>query len=318
VVSGISALTPRFGGVSEKAIGKGIGYGLSAYLIWGSFPIVIAALSFADPFEIVVWRVIFGFAFGLLVILISRKIKNYLAVFKQPKQLLWISLAAIVIYINWQVYVYAVATNQVLEASLGYFINPLVTIALATIFLKEKLNVLQWLAVGLGTVAVLVLSVNYGQPPVIALTLAISFGIYGLAKNKLGGTVSALNSFTVETTLLLPLAVVQLLFLGSIMQIQFGYAGLLPTLGLVGYGFLTAIPLLLFGAAAKRVPLSYIGFMQYLTPILQFLLGLFLFQEPMTSARWLGFVMVWLALSILSFDALRQLRNRSRTMPIIA
>jgi chloramphenicol-sensitive protein RarD len=279
---------------------------------------VIAALSFADPFEIVVWRVIFGFAFGLLVILISRKIKNYLAVFKQPKQLLWISLAAIVIYINWQVYVYAVATNQVLEASLGYFINPLVTIALATIFLKEKLNVLQWLAVGLGTVAVLVLSVNYGQPPVIALTLAISFGIYGLAKNKLGGTVSALNSFTVETTLLLSLAVVQLLFLGSIMQIQFGYAGLLPTLGLVGYGFLTAIPLLLFGAAAKRVPLSYIGFMQYLTPILQFLLGLFLFQEPMTSARWLGFVMVWLALSIMSFDALRQLRNRSRTMPIIA
>jgi chloramphenicol-sensitive protein RarD len=102
------------------------------------------------------------------------------------------------------------------------------------------------------------------------------------------------------------------------MQIQFGYAGLLPTLGLVGYGFLTAIPLLLFGAAAKRVPLSYIGFMQYLTPILQFLLGLFLFQEPMSSARWLGFVMVWLALSILSFDALRQLRNRSRTMPIIA
>ena len=269
-------------------------------------------LSFADPFEIVVWRVIFGFAFGLAVILVTRKFSEYLSVFKQPKQLLWISLAAVVIYINWQVYVYAVADNHVLEASLGYFINPLVTIALATIFLKEKLNVLQWVAVGLGGVAVLILTFNYGQPPVIALTLALSFGIYGLAKNRLGGKVSALSSFTVETTLLLPLGIVQLVVLAGMMQIQFGYAGLAPSLGLAAYGVLTAIPLLLFGAAAKRVPLSYIGFMQYLTPTLQFLLGLLVFQEPMPAARWLGFAMVWFALSILSFDALRQLRNRSR------
>jgi chloramphenicol-sensitive protein RarD len=296
--------------VNEKA--QGIGYGLSAYLIWGSFPLVIAMLSFADPFEIVVWRVIFGFAFGLAVILVTRKFSEYLSVFKQPKQLLWISVAAAVIYINWQVYVYAVAENHVLEASLGYFINPLVTIALATIFLKEKLNVLQWVAVGLGGVAVLILTFNYGQPPVIALTLALSFGIYGLAKNRLGGKVSALNSFTVETTLLLPLGIVQLVVLAGMMQIQFGYAGLAPSLGLAAYGVLTAIPLLLFGAAAKRVPLSYIGFMQYLTPTMQFLLGLLVFQEPMPAARWLGFAMVWFALSILSFDALRQLRNRSK------
>jgi chloramphenicol-sensitive protein RarD len=296
--------------VNEKT--KGIGYGLSAYLIWGSFPLVIAMLSFADPFEIVVWRVIFGFAFGLAVILVTRKFSEYLSVFKQPKQLLWISLAAVVIYINWQVYVYAVAENHVLEASLGYFINPLVTIALATIFLKEKLNALQWVAVGLGGVAVLILTFNYGQPPVIALTLALSFGIYGLAKNRLGAKVSALSSFTVETTLLLPLGIVQLVVLAGMMQIQFGYAGLAPSLGLAAYGVLTAIPLLLFGAAAKRVPLSYIGFMQYLTPTLQFLLGLVVFQEPMPAARWLGFAMVWFALSILSFDALRQLRNRSR------
>ena len=302
--------------MNEKT--KGIGYGLSAYLIWGSFPLVIAMLSFADPFEIVVWRVIFGFAFGLAVILVTRKFAEYLSVFKQPKQLLWISLAAVVIYINWQVYVFAVADNHVLEASLGYFINPLVTIALATIFLKEKLNVLQWVAVGLGGVAVLILTFNYGQPPVIALTLALSFGIYGLAKNRLGGKVSALSSFTVETTLLLPLGIVQLVVLAGIMQIQFGYAGLAPSLGLAAYGVLTAIPLLLFGAAAKRVPLSYIGFMQYLTPTLQFLLGLLVFQEPMPAARWLGFAMVWFALSILSFDALRQLRNRSRLVAPVA
>ena len=302
--------------MNEKT--KGIGYGLSAYLIWGSFPLVIAMLSFADPFEIVVWRVVFGFAFGLAVILVTRKFAEYLSVFKQPKQLLWISLAAVVIYINWQVYVFAVADNHVLEASLGYFINPLVTIALATIFLKEKLNVLQWVAVGLGGVAVLILTFNYGQPPVIALTLALSFGIYGLAKNRLGGKVSALSSFTVETTLLLPLGIVQLVVLAGMMQIQFGYAGLAPSLGLAAYGVLTAIPLLLFGAAAKRVPLSYIGFMQYLTPTLQFLLGLIVFQEPMPAARWLGFAMVWFALSILSFDALRQLRNRSRLVAPVA
>ena len=302
--------------MNEKT--KGIGYGLSAYLIWGSFPLVIAMLSFADPFEIVVWRVIFVFAFGLAVILVTRKFSEYLSVFKQPKQLLWISLAAVVIYVNWQVYVYAVADNHVLEASLGYFINPLVTIALATIFLKEKLNVLQWVAVGLGGVAVLILTFNYGQPPVIALTLALSFGIYGLAKNRLGGKVSALSSFTVETTLLLPLGIVQLVVLAGMMQIQFGYAGLAPSLGLAAYGVLTAIPLLLFGAAAKRVPLSYIGFMQYLTPTLQFLLGLIVFQEPMPAARWLGFAMVWFALSILSFDALRQLRNRSRLVAPVA
>ena len=302
--------------MNEKT--KGIGYGLSAYLIWGSFPLVIAMLSFADPFEIVVWRVIFGFAFGFALILLTRKFSEYLAVFRQPKQLLWISLAAVVIYINWQVYVYAVADNHVLEASLGYFINPLVTIALATIFLKEKLNVLQWVAVGLGAVAVLILTFNYGQPPIIALTLALSFGIYGLAKNRLGGKVSALHSFTVETTLLLPLGIVQLVVLAGMTQVQFGYAGLVPSLGLAAYGVLTAIPLLLFGAAAKRVPLSYIGFMQYLTPTLQFLIGLLVFQEPMPAARWLGFAMVWFALSILSFDALRQLRNRSKLVAPVA
>ena len=304
--------------MSERSVGKGIGYGLSAYLIWGSFPIVIAALSFAEPFEIVVWRVIFGFVFGIGAILVTRKFSEYLSVFRQPKQLLWISLAAIVIYINWQVYVFAVAESHVIEASLGYFINPLVTIALATIFLKEKLNALQWVAVGLGTAAVLVMTFSLGQPPIIALVLAFSFGIYGLAKNRLGGTVSALNSFTIETTLLLPLGLAQLVFLATISQIQFGYAGLVPSLGLAAYGFLTAIPLLLFGAAAKRVPLSYIGFMQYLTPTLQFLLGLFYFQEQMSGARWFGFAMVWFALAILSFDALRQLSNRARPAPVIS
>jgi chloramphenicol-sensitive protein RarD len=302
--------------VSEKQVGQGIGYGLSAYLIWGSFPLVIVGLSFADPFEIVVWRVLFGLIFALLVIVVTRKWSEYLMVFRQPRQLAWIALAAVVIFVNWQVYVLAVAQAHVLEASLGYFINPLVTIALATVFLKEKLNRVQWVAVGLGFLAVLVLTLNYGQPPVIALTLAISFGLYGLAKNRLGGKVSALNSFAVETTLLAPVGIIQLVVLAGMVQIQFGSAGLLPSLALAGYGVLTAIPLLLFGAAAKRVPLSYIGFMQYLTPTLQFLIGLLIFNEPMPPARWVGFLMVWLALALLSFDALRQLQKKSKMYPI--
>ena len=186
-------------------------------------------------------------------------------------------------------------------------------------YLKEKLNLFQWIAVGLGTTAVLVMTFSLGQPPIIALVLALSFGIYGLAKNRLGGKVSALNSFTIETTMLLPLGIAQLVFLATFSGIQFGSAGLLPSLGLAAYGFLTAIPLLLFGAAAKRVPLSYIGFMQYLTPTLQFLLGLFYFQEPMAPARWFGFIMVWFALAILSFDALRQLTNKGKqTTPQIS
>jgi chloramphenicol-sensitive protein RarD len=304
--------------VSEKQVGQGIGYGLSAYLIWGSFPLVIVGLSFADPFEIVVWRVLFGLVFALAVILVTRNWSEYLAVFRKPKQLAWIALAAVVIFINWQVYVLAVAESHVLEASLGYFINPLVTIALATVFLKEKLNRVQWVAVGLGFLAVLVLTLNYGRPPVIALTLAVSFGLYGLAKNRLGGKVSALNSFAVETTLLAPIGIIQLVVLASVVQIQFGSAGILPSLALAGYGVLTAIPLLLFGAAARRVPLSYIGFMQYLTPTLQFLIGLLIFQEPMPPARWVGFLMVWLALALLTFDGLRQLRKKSKTLPVLA
>lgn len=303
--------------MAKSEVAKGIGFGLSAYFIWGSFPVVIAALSFADPFEIVVWRVIFGFLFGLAVILLTKNFKQFVSVFKNSRQLAWVSLAAVVIYINWQVYVYAVATSHVLEASLGYFINPLVTIALATLFLKEKLNGLQWFAVGLGAIAVAVLTFNYGQFPWIAISLALSFGIYGLAKNRLGGKVSALNSFTVETTLLLPIGIIQLVVLAGMLQIQFGYAGLVPTLGLAAYGIVTAIPLLLFGAAAKRVPLSYIGFMQYLTPILQFILGLLVFLEPMPPARWIGFGLVWVALSILSADGLVRLSRRSRVLPTV-
>lgn len=294
-------------------IAKGLGFGISAYLIWGSFPLVILALAFANPFEIVVWRVIFGLLFALILMAVSRAFKPYFAMLKRPKQLGWLAVAAITIFINWQVYVVAVVNGQVLEASLGYFINPLITVAIAVLFLSEKLNRAQLIAMLLGLVAVVVLAFGYGRPPWIALTLATTFGLYGLAKNRMGAKVGALTSFAVETTLLLPIAIVQLVILAGFTQVQFGHAGWWQSLGLAGYGALTAIPLILFGASAKRVPLSYLGFMQFLTPILQFMIGLLILGEEMTPLRWFGFLTVWLASTILTVDAYRSARNRSRT-----
>ena len=291
---------------------RGFSLGLTAYFIWGSFPLVISMLGFASPYEIVVWRVVFGFLTAILLIAITRNFRELRDVFKNRVNITWIAASSVFIFINWLVYVIAISEHHVVESSLGYFINPLVTILLAVVFLREKLSRLQWVAVGFGALAVTVLTFDYGRPPFIALILAASFGIYGLAKNKLGGKVSALNSFAIESSFVLPVAAVQLLLVhligGGIMFASQGVAG---AAGLAMYGAFTAIPLILFGAAAQHLPLRFMGFMQYLTPIIQFTLGLVVFQEPMPTARWLGFSLVWVSLVILSADMLR-LRQKSR------
>jgi chloramphenicol-sensitive protein RarD len=203
-----------------------------------------------------------------------------------------------------------VATHQTIQTALGYFINPLVTILLAVIFLGEKLGVAQWIASGFGLLAVIVLTFDYGQPPWIALTLAGSFGIYGLAKNKLGGRVTAVNSFAMEAGMLLPLAGVQFAIISATSGgIQFGQVGFWGTTGLIFFGLLTAVPLIMFGTAAQLLPLRYLGFIQYTTPVMQFLIALFVLGEPMPAARWIGFGLVWIGLAVLIFDALR--RNRT-------
>ena len=291
---------------------RGFSLGLTAYFIWGSFPLVIAMLGFASPYEIVVWRVVFGFLTAILLIAATKNFRALRDVFKNKVNLAWIAASSVFIFINWLVYVIAISEHHVVESSLGYFINPLVTILLAVVFLRERLSRLQWVAVGFGVLAVTVLTFDYGRPPFIALILAASFGIYGLAKNKLGGKVSALNSFAIESSFVVPVAAVQLLLVhligGGIMFASQGVAG---AAGLAMYGALTAIPLILFGAAAQHLPLRFMGFMQYLTPIIQFTLGLVVFQEPMPTARWLGFGLVWVSLVILSADMLR-LRQKNR------
>ena len=291
-----------------KNVAKGLGLGLTAYLIWGAFPLIITGLaSFANPWEIVVWRIVFGFATAVLLICVTRSWASLRAVFRNRSMLGWIGLSSVLIMINWQVYVIGIASGRVLETSLGYFINPLVTIVLAVFFLREKLNLVQWMAVALGAIAVTVLSIDYGHLPWVALTLAATFGVYGLAKNKLGGQVTPLNSYAIESGALLPVAIIQGAIVASISPgLQITSQGWQGVAGLAFFGIMTAIPLILFGTAAENLPLSWIGFMQFMTPSIQFVLGLTVFKEQMSPARWVGFILVWLALLILTSDALKR------------
>ncbi|MFM1950708.1 MAG: EamA family transporter RarD, partial [Actinomycetota bacterium] len=293
----------------------GLLLGFAAYLIWGSFPLIINQTKFANPIEVVTWRVVFGFVFAALLITIMRRWKTIFGLLRNPRKLKWLLLAAVFIFINWEVYVVAVATNNTIESSLGYFINPLITILFAVLFLKEKLRRGQWIALGIGLVAVLVLTIDYGRPPFIALTLALSFAIYSLAKNKVGGKINAVESFTLESLLVLPIAIGQLLFMATLEPVMLTSSPLHASV-LIGFGIMTAVPLILFGAAASRVPLSTIGFIQYLTPVLQFLTAFFILGEPMPAVRWIGFSLVWFSLVILTFDALRARRKALQIQPI--
>ncbi|MFM1957680.1 MAG: EamA family transporter RarD [Actinomycetota bacterium] len=291
----------------------GLLLGVSAYLIWGSFPLIISATKFANPFEVVVWRVVFGFLFAALVLTIIRGWGKIVELLRSPKQLRWLAVASIFIFINWETYVVAVATGNTIESSLGYFINPLITIVFAVVFLGERLRTPQWIALGIGFIAVAVLTFDYGRPPWIAFVLAISFAIYSLAKNKVGGKIQATQSFALESLLVIPIALGQLAFLASMEPIT-----LLDSPGnafvLIGFGIMTAVPLILFGAAASRIPLSTIGFIQYMTPVLQFLTAFFILREPMPAVRWIGFGLVWLSLIVLTFDAIR---NKRKSLAVI-
>ena len=218
------------------------------------------------------------------------------------------------ILINWSVYVYASLNQFIVEAALGYFINPLVTVALGVIVLKEKLRTSQWLSLGLAVIAVVVLAVGLGSIPVISLTLAFSFGFYGFVKNRMGPSVKSLDSLTLETLWLFPVAMGLLVYVSLSTGLSLGTLGGVHTALLLSAGAVTSIPLLFFGAAARRLPLSIMGLMQYLAPVMQFLFGVVIMGEPMPLERWIGFALVWIALVILSIDALRHRRNR---LPVV-
>ncbi|WP_066517901.1 EamA family transporter RarD [Curtobacterium ammoniigenes] len=295
---------------SETSVG--IGQAIGAYGLWGALPLLFAAMAPAGPFEIVAWRIVFALGFCIVVIGAGRTWPRIRAILVRPDVLRTLGLAAFLIVINWTVYVSATTSGRTVEAALGYFINPLVTIALGVIVLRERLRPAQWVAVALSAVAVIVIAVGYGQPPIIALTLAFSFGLYGLVKKRVGAAVDALSGLTIETAWLVPFAVAALVVFGVTGfdgGVTFGALGVWHALLLVLGGPVTAVPLLLFASSARRLPLSLIGLCQYLTPVLQFIVGVWLQHEAMSPARWFGFAIVWLALVVLTVDAFRASRT---------
>ncbi len=299
-------------GTSRSESRIGLLNGFAAYGMWGLVPLFWPLLKPAGAAEILAHRMVWSLAFVGVALIVVRRWAWAGELLRQPRRLALIAVAAAFITVNWGVYIWAVNSGHVVEASLGYFINPLVTIAMGVLLLKERLRPVQWAAVGIGFAAVLVLTIGYGQPPWISLTLAFSFATYGLVKKKvnLGGV----ESLAVETAIQFLPALAYLLWLGGRGEATFASEGAGHAALLAATGVVTAIPLVCFGAAAIRVPLSTLGLLQYLAPVFQFLLGVLYFHEAMPPERWAGFALVWLALTLLTWDALRTTRRAARTL----
>ncbi|MDQ8044130.1 MAG: EamA family transporter RarD [Solirubrobacteraceae bacterium] len=286
----------------------GVLYGVGAYSLWGVFPLYFRLLDDSGPFEIVLHRVAWSLVTCLLLVRALRQGPELRAVLASRRTVLTLGIAAVLLAVNWGVYVHAVDTGHVIEASLGYFINPLVTVALGVVVLRERLRRLQWAAVLVAVTAVAVLTIDYGHPPWISLILAGSFATYGLLKNRVGGHVGALPGLTTETLTLFPAALVAIVVIEATGRGTFGTNPPWEGVLLVSTGLVTVAPLLLFAASASRVPLTTLGLLQYLTPVLQLLCGVVLLGEHMPASRWFGFGLVWVALVLLTLDSLRTAR----------
>lgn len=286
----------------------GVASGLTAYVLWGLFPLYWGFLEPATPAEVLAARVVFSLASLALLVSAVGQWGTVRAVLVDRHRLMILTVAAVFVSVNWGVFIWAVDNNHVVDASLGYFINPLVFIALGVIVLRERLRALQWLAVTIAALAVVYATVSMGRLPWIALVLAFSFGVYGLAK-KLAG-VDAIASLTVEMMVLTPIALAYIGWLWTQDQLAFGAYGWGHALLMMGAGPVTALPLLFFGFAAHRVPLSVLGPLQYIAPTLQLIIAVWLFDEAMSPQRWLAFVGVWIALVVFTVDAVRNSRSR--------
>ncbi|MGY1715387.1 EamA family transporter RarD [Geodermatophilus sp. SYSU D01106] len=288
----------------------GTAAGLSAYLLWGCFPLYFPLLEPAGGVEIVAHRVVWSLVFVALLLTALRRWPLVRAAVTDPRTMLVLAGASALIAANWLVFVYGVNSGHVVETSLGYFVNPLVSVLLGVVVFAERLRPLQWTAVGLAGVAVVVLTVDHGRPPWIALTLAATFGAYGLLKKLV--RVEAAPGLFVETAVAFVPALVLLGVLHGTGRGTAGSEGTGHLLLLVASGIATAVPLLLFAAAARRIPLSTIGLLQYVTPLMQLALGVFVFHEPMPPARLAGFAIVWAALAVFTVDSLRAARAAGR------
>jgi chloramphenicol-sensitive protein RarD len=288
---------------------RGLLFGITAYLLWGAFPLYWPLLEPAGALEILAHRIVWSALTMSVLLLALRRRAQLRAVVADRRVLGLLSVAAAVITVNWATYIWGVNSGRVVETSLGYFINPLVTVLMGVVLLGERLRPVQWVAMGVAAAAVGVLSWDYGRPPYVALVLAFSFGTYGLAKKT--ADVGAVESLTLETVLLAPLALIFIGFLTQRGEADFGTHGPGHALLIMSTGIVTAVPLICFGAAAIRVSMVTLGLLQYLAPILQFGLGVLWLHEEMPAGRWAGFVLVWVALVLFTIEAThhhRQLR----------
>ncbi|MDO8105775.1 EamA family transporter RarD [Isoptericola sp. b441] len=298
----MAAGTPPRPGTRTQSDGSGLAQGLGAYLWWGFLPLYFPLLAPAGSVEIIAHRVLWSLVFCLVGLAVTGTLRRALDVLRSRATLARLAAGGVLVAGNWLVFVYAVLSDHTVDAALGYYINPILTVVLAVLVLRERLQPAQWAAVGLGTTAVLVLTVGLGRPPWISLALAGSFGLYGLIKNRVGRSVPPLTGLAVETAVLAPLALVWLL---AVLHGGSFATGPWHALALAGAGVVTAVPLLLFAGAARRLPLSVVGLLQYLTPTMQFVIGVVVFGERMPAARWWGFALVWAALVILTAHGLR-------------
>jgi chloramphenicol-sensitive protein RarD len=284
----------------------GLLFGVSAYSLWGAFPLYWPLLEPANSLEIVSHRAVWTLVFCFIVLATTKALKSTLATLKQPKITARLFLTSILISINWLVYIWATNNGHVVEASLGYYINPLIIIGFGVILLKEKMRPLQWVAVTIASIGVLVLTIDYGRLPWIALALAISWGSYGLIKKQLG--LGALEGLAIETLISAFFYLGYLVYIGNQGTGQFGHSWGLTVL-LMSAGAVTAIPLLLFNGSTNRLPFTTIGLLQYITPTLQFSVGVWIRHEDMPTARWIGFLIIWVALTTLAFDLVKSSRT---------
>jgi chloramphenicol-sensitive protein RarD len=289
---------------------KGYLFGVLAYLCWGAFPLYWKLLRPSTAVEILAHRIVWSFAAVVVVVAVARGWRRIGELLHRPRKLALIALAAILVAVNWGIYIYGVNADRVVETSLGYFINPLVTVLLGVFVLRERLRPAQWVALCIGAISVGVLTFDYGHVPYIALSLAASFGVYGLIKKRLA--VPAADGLLGESGALALPAAVYLAVLAGQGQATFGQVSPGHTTLMLLSGVVTAVPLLLFAGAANRIPLSDIGLLQYVAPILQLGCGVLIFNEPMPPWRLAGFALVWLALGVFTWDGIRHVRAPAR------
>lgn len=284
--------------------------GAAAYLLWGLFPLYFPLLEPAGAGEVLAHRIVWSVLVVAVVVVLTGRWARIRSITVRQRVLL--AIAAVLLSVNWLTYVFAVMSDQVIEASLGYFINPLVTVALGVVILGERLSAAGWAAVLLAILAVVVLTISYGHLPWIALVLACSFALYGLLKKQ--ADVAPVESLGIETAVLILPAAGYVLWLTAGDGVAFGTQGWGHALLMVGLGLVTAVPLLLFGAAATSIPLVTLGLLQYITPSLQFLIGWAVFHEAMPVTRWVGFGLVWIALVVFSADTFMRFRTSNALM----